>query len=179
MNRIQLHPDGSIAHNGQPVTEDPLVFLGFQVDLADGYTLRSFFTMLQTYPLLARLNPFSASCMEQYRACPKQNCVCEGVGHLELGKTLEMKGFPGEPGMEIYRTFRGVDRGKTVDVKPYWFDHLLDMNVKLGQLKHVVFGDQVDTFSFQTVYSLFDLIDGILWALSFHNMPAECRIRLS
>jgi hypothetical protein len=178
MNQIRLNQNGSISFKGQTTEKDPLLFLGFQVELDTGYTLRSFFMMLETYPLLSRLNPFSSSYMDQYQACSKKKCICEGVDYIELGKTVEMTGFPGEPSMEIYSTFKGAGSGNTVDIRSYWFDNLLDLNVKLGKLKHVVFGDTVETFEFQTVYNLFELIDGILWALSFHNMPSACRIKL-
>ena len=176
MNRIELNQNGSICYNGQIVQDDPLLLLGFRIDLADGCTLRSFFTMLETYPSLSGLNPFAASGREQFRACPDNNCRCDGVDYLELGKTIEMTGFPGEPGVEIYQRFIGVGNGEAVDIKPYGVENLLDIPLQLGQLRHIVFGDKVDTFEFQTVYNLFEMIDGILWALSFHNMPLECRI---
>lgn len=176
MNRIELNRNGLICHNGQILQNDPLLFLGFRIAPADGYTLRSFFMMLEAYPVLSELNPFAVSCLEQYRSCPTNHCVCGGMDYLELGKTIEMTGFPGEPGVEIYQRFLGVGNGETMDIRPYGFDSLLDMPLKLGKLRHIVFGDKVNTFEFQAVYSLFELIDGILWALSFHNMPLECRI---
>ena len=51
------------------------------------------------------------------------------------------------------------------------------MPVKLGRLKHMVLGDQVDIFEFETVFSLFEFIDGIAWELSFHDIPESCEIR--
>ena len=51
------------------------------------------------------------------------------------------------------------------------------MPVKLGKLKHMVLGDQVDIFEFETVFSLFEFIDGIAWELSFHGIPESCEIR--
>ena len=50
------------------------------------------------------------------------------------------------------------------------------MPLRLGLLKHVVFGDRVDVFSFETVYTLFEFIDSIAWELSFHGTPRECKI---
>ena len=37
--------------------------------------------------------------------------------------------------------------------------------------------DRVDIFEFDTVYTLFELIDGIAWELSFHGTPKQCEIR--
>jgi hypothetical protein len=56
-------------------------------------------------------------------------------------------------------------------------ENLLDLPVKLGRLKHVIFGDRVDIFEFDTVYTLFEFIDGIAWELSFHGTPKQCEIR--
>jgi hypothetical protein len=50
------------------------------------------------------------------------------------------------------------------------------MPVALGKLRHVIFGDRADRFEFDTVYTLFEFIDGIAWALSFHNAPEQCGI---
>ena len=51
------------------------------------------------------------------------------------------------------------------------------MSLKLGRLKHVVFGDKVDIFEFDTVFTLFEFIDGITWELSFHVTPEQCELR--
>ena len=50
------------------------------------------------------------------------------------------------------------------------------MPLKLGMLKHIIFGDKVDVFEFDTVFSLFEFIDGIVWELSFHGTPKECAL---
>ncbi len=47
----------------------------------------------------------------------------------------------------------------------------------VGYLKHVIFGDKVDVFEFDTFYNFFEFIDGIAWELSFHGAPAKCEIR--
>ena len=45
---------------------------------------------------------------------------------------------------------------------PTGLENLLDMPLKLGRLRHIVFGDKVDTLEFETVYSLFEFIDGVV-----------------
>jgi hypothetical protein len=82
-----------------------------------------------------------------------------------------MIGFPGEPRLEIYRSFTGQCEGKSVQIKDFQVDMLLDMQVRLGKLKHVIFGDQVDVFEFDTVFTLFELVEGIGWELGFHGTP--------
>jgi len=176
MNSVHLRNDGWLIRNRQPVESDPLIYLGHSVDLESGYTLRSFFQMLGRYGILARLNPFLPPFIEQFLACAGIGCRSDGIDHLELSKTIEMIGFPGDPNVEMYTSLSGRRGNETIDIKPLWLEYLLDMTVKLGKLKHVIFGDQVDTFTYDTVFNLFEFIDGISWQLSFHNMPSECRI---
>jgi hypothetical protein len=177
MNTITLQSDGALLQNNVPVAADPLRFLGFKVELGQGYTLRSFFRMIERYPIFAQLNAFLPECMQLFRVCPDSECLAPGVGHLELYKTVEMMGFPGEPRLEIYHTLCGVDGRESCEIKAFPLDNLLDMPVRIGKLKHVVFGDKVDVLEFDTVLNLFEFIEGLVWQLSFHRSPKECALR--
>ena len=88
-----------------------------------------------------------------------------------------MIGYPGKPRLEIYHSLQGRSGSETEQLKSSSLEGLLDMPVKLGKLKHMVLGDQVDIFEFETVFSLFEFIDGIAWELSFHGTPEACEIR--
>jgi hypothetical protein len=66
---------------------------------------------------------------------------------------------------------------KPVPIKDYQVDMLLDLTVCLGKLRHVIFGDSVDVFEFDTVYTLFEFVEGIGWELGFHGTPRECQLR--
>lgn len=176
MNRITLIRDGSIIQDGKPVTSDPLMCLGSGVDLDEEYTLRSWFRMLEKYSVLAGLNPFLPTLMDQYLSCPESGCCFDGIDHFEFRKTVEMIGFPGEPRLETYNSFKGVKNNEELDSRSVRMEHLLDMPVLLGKLKHVIFGDKADIFEFETVYNLFEFIDGIAWELSFFGAPTQCEI---
>ena len=176
MNTIALKTNGSIAHEGVIRGSGPLPFLGFQIILDEAYTLRSYFKLLECYPLLAELNAFLSAYQEQYRTCPKSGCNFDGVEHLEFSKTVEMIGSP-EKRLEIYHSLKGIRGGENIEIKSYQLPNLLDLSLKLGKLRHVVFGDQVDIFEFSTVFTLFEFIDGIAWELSFHGTPDQCAIR--
>lgn len=154
-----------------------LACLARQVELAPGYTLRSFFKMLDAYEALVHLNAFFPDLLEQFRRGPDGGCRVGGIDWLVLEKTVEMVGFPGEPRLEIYRNFKGWCDGKSVQIKDFQLDMLLDMQMRLGKLKHVIFGDQVDVFEFDTVFTLFEFVEGIGWELGFHGTPKECQIR--
>jgi hypothetical protein len=177
MNTVILKSDGALAQNDTAVAGDPLRLLGHKVELGQGYTLRSFFKMIERYPAFTQLNAFLPECIEQYRGCPGGECLAPGVGRLELFKTVEMMGFPGEPRLEIYHTLCGVDGTGTCEIKAFPLENLLDLPVQVGKLKHVVFGDKVDVLEFDTVFNLFEFIEGIVWQLSFHRSPKECALR--
>lgn len=132
--------------------------------------------MIEGHPVLNRLNPFFPEYLGQYRACPSSGCVSPGWSTLELFKTVEMIGYPGKPRLEIYTSFHGTPADKGTELKSVRMEHLLDMPVRLGSLKHLVFGDSVDVFEFETVYTLFEFIDGIGWELGFHGTSAQCDI---
>jgi hypothetical protein len=176
MNQITLLNDGSIIESNKIVPGDSLMILGCQVELEQGYTLRSFFRMFEKYALLVKLDAFVADCRQRYLRCPKGHCTSDDIDHLQFYKTVEMIGFPGEPRLEIYNTLCGARGGENLEIKSFHLENLLDMPLKLGVLKHIVFGDKVDVFEFDTVFSLFEFIEGIIWELSFQGTPKECAI---
>jgi hypothetical protein len=177
LNTIVLNADGSISAQEDGAKETrPLRGLACRIDLAGGFVLRSFFRMLDAYPVLVELNPFLPELMRRHQDCPAEGCNGGFFDFLEFGKTVEMIGFPGEPRLEIYPVFQGRSGDDISEIKSFNLDMLLDVPVALGKLQHVIFGDKTDRFEFETVYTLFEFIDGIAWALSFHNAPEQCGI---
>ena len=173
---LSLKKDGAIYHQEHTVDSDVLKYLSYQIGLEDKYTLRSFFEMIEKYELLGRLNSFLPTCIEQYLSCPQQGCESDIIDHLEFSKTVEMIGYPDKK-LEIYSSIRGILEKDAVEIRSLQLNSLLDMPLKLGRLKHVVFGDRVDIFEFDTVFTLFEFIDGITWELSFHVIPEQCELR--
>jgi hypothetical protein len=176
MNVVTLKKDGSIHLNGEAVNSGRLDLLSCQIALEEKYSLRSFFKMLDKFKLFTKLNAFFPSYTEQYRSCPEQGCNADGLDYLEFGKTVEMIGVP-DKRLEIYHSLVGVHASETPEIKSMQLASLLDVPLKLGKLKHIVFGDRVDIFEFDTVYTLFEFIDGIAWQLSFHLTPEQCELR--
>jgi hypothetical protein len=176
MNAVTLKKDGSIHFKGKTVATDALDLLSFQIELEETYTLRSFFKLVGKYTLFAKLNAFFPGYTEQYLSCPEQGCDAGLLDYLEFGKTVEMIGVP-DKRLEIYNSLFGVHANETTEIKSMQLASLLDVRLKLGKLKHIVFGDHVDIFEFDTVYTLFEFIDGIAWQLSFHATPEQCELR--
>ena len=177
MDKVDLSKHGAITHQGKAVVDDPLMYLGFGIALDDGYTLRSYFRMIERYAPFAKLNAFFPDYFEQYRACPESGCCDGNLDLLELNKTVEMIGFPNEPRLEIYTSLKGRRGDETPEIRSLPLPSLLDMPIGLGRLKHILLGDKVDVFQFETVFSLFEFIDAIAWELSFHGTSVQCAIR--
>ena len=176
MDNVRLNTDGTIDTIRKGDQAALLSCLARQVELAPGYTLRSFFRMLDTYEALVHLNAFFPDLLDQFHRGPEDGCRVSGIDWLVLEKTVEMVGFPGEPRLDIYRRFTGWHGENSVQIKDFQVDMLLDTQVRLGKLKHVIFGDKVDVFEFDTVFTLFELVEGIGWELGFHGTPRECHI---
>jgi hypothetical protein len=178
MDEITLAKNGFLIRNDGTRESDPLCALGARVVLAEGYTLRSFVQMLSLHPLLTRLSPFAQDLAEGLARWPASGCAPAGIARLELSKTVEIIGHPAPPRLEIYHALRGVGTdGEDLEIKPYPVETLLDLPVILGRLRHVVFGDRMDEFRFQTVCNLFEFQEGIGWQLAFHGAPVECALR--
>lgn len=176
MNAVVLKKDGTINLNGQTMESDGLEALSYQIKLNEGYTLRSFFKMIDRYRLFAKLNAFFLAYIEQYHACPQRGCDAGLLDYLEFSKTVEMIGVP-DKRLEIYNSLVGICGSETSEIRSMQLNRLLDLPLKLGKLKHIIFGDRVDIFEFDTVYTLFEFIDGIAWQLGFHAAPEQCELR--
>ena len=175
MNPLRLEEDGTLWSGDCPLTSDPLTCLGCPVALHPDCSLRSFFLLLDREPTLQRLNAFATSFLSSFRRCPDRGCTIPGVEALQLNRVVEMTGHPGTPAIRIYVTLEGVGPQGYSAVKTTGLEQLLDMPLRLGRLKHTVFGDRIDTMEFDTEFNLFELIDGICWELSYHNLPDRCR----
>ncbi len=177
MNPVELSADGRLTQDGKMIDSRPLPVLGAPVRLAEGCTLRSCFRLVANHPILAELNPFFPTCMEQVAGCPETGCRDPEIVETLVTKTVEMIGFPGKPRLEIYHSLVAVGNEDIREIRLCPLESILDMPLRLGKLKHIVFGDRVDVFEFETVFTLFELLDTIAWELSFHGSPPACRLR--
>ncbi|MGE4552288.1 MAG: hypothetical protein AB7D57_04205 [Desulfovibrionaceae bacterium] len=176
MNRITLLRDGGVTSQGQPIQGPVLRFLRCAVELAGDYTLRAFFLMIGRYPELGELSEFMPSLLARAASAGPGERRVEGVDRLTLLRTVEMVGFPGKPRMEIYTSLLGDGPSGRMEVRLLQIEDLLDTPLTLGPLRHVVLGDSMDIFEFETEYTLFDFIEGVSWELSFHGTPLSCKI---
>jgi len=177
MNQIYINQDGCITKDRKSVEGQCLHLLGDHVTLDTDVQLNSLFEMMNRYPDFKQLNQMSDSLSSIIQNAGETRFKTRDIDYLEFSKTIELKGFPGDPGVFIYHSLKGVKEGEVRELKFFHLENLLDHEFRLGKLKHVVFGDREDVLMFDTSYSLFELIDGICWELSFNFNPLECSIR--
>ncbi|HCY83658.1 MAG TPA: hypothetical protein DHV36_00820 [Desulfobacteraceae bacterium] len=177
MDKIRVSTDGRIIKRGKPFSGNPLSLLAHMVDLEPGFTLNSFFSMVAQNAVFTELSalvqPLSAMAAKAGKGYPKAH----EIDGLVFYKTIAMKGFPGKPGVDIYNSLKGVKADETIGLKFFQMESLLEHDFCLGELKHIIFGDSQDMFTYDTHYSLFELIEGVTWELSFNFNPLQCSIR--
>lgn len=178
MDDVILGLEGTLLERHGAQVGDPLRALGARVRLAPGYCLRSFMRMLTAYPVLTRLSDFAPEFVARFASWPAEGCRPAGIERLEFSRVVEIIGHPGPAQLEIYHVLRGrLGSGEDVELKDWQVEMLLDVPLTLGPLRHVVFGDRVAEFSFETVCNLFEFYEGVLWQLAFHGTPRECALR--
>lgn len=178
MDEVILHDDGGLwTPHGRPV-DDALAVLGARLRLGEGCTLGAVGRMAAAYPELQRLSPFAPDLAALCGSGDRAQSPPPGLARLELSRVVEVVGHPPPPRMDIYHVLRGVLLdGEDVEPRQWRVESLLAVPLVLGPLRHVVFGDRVDRFGFETVCTLFDFFDGVIWQLAFHGTPGACALR--
>ena len=176
MADLTLSANGTLKYRKENVL-DVIGFLGNKLVLENGVTLRSFFNMFSAYPDTLRLNPFLQGACREAAACKGSDCTTRDFTHLELCRQLEMTGAPGTPEMNIHTMVRGIQGQERHEIRFYRLADLLDMPFTLGRMRHVIFGDRTCELYCETTFSLFEVIEGIAWELSFQGGSLTCSLR--
>ncbi len=187
MERILIKASGQMQKKGKDLFPPAFRYLSDTIELDPDFTLRSFFKLLKKYPELIQLSDLLKPLLSMaYQSGAYQSGASESednllktdeIDHLVFYKTISMKGFPGEPGIDIYNSLKGTRNNKDIGLKHYQMDSLLGHTMIIGKLKHIIFGDGQETFSYETFYTLFELIEGICWEMSFNFNPKQCVLR--
>jgi len=177
MNKVILKKSGELtSHQGEFIS-DALATLASRLSLEEGFTLRGLVRLLNRYPDLQRLSSFAPNLATLQHTEPEDGAAT-GLDRLEFSRVVEIIGAPEPPRLEVYHILRGcMGESDDEEIRGWQVENLLDTPLRLGELRHVVFGDNVHSFRFETVCTLFDFIDGVIWQLAFHGAPQECALR--
>lgn len=177
METVRLGLDGTLLDGHGTVMGDALACLGLPLDVTgQTYSLRGFFALLDRYPDLLRVGHFLAAAHAEAQTCPTAGCTTPGIEHLELTRTVELTGFPGDPRLDSYHTVRGITAEGPQEIRFIQLDGLLDLPLHFGKLRHVVFGDHARVLACDTSYRLFDLVEALAWEFGFQGGSRHCTI---
>lgn len=177
MEKIYLTKDGIILKKDKPVTDNVLPLLSNTIELEPGFTLASFFAIIDKYKSFVKMSELLETFLTMAKASRGQFPKTPEIEGLVFYKTISIKGFPGKPGIQIYNSLKGIKNKRTKSLKFFQMESLLEHELILGDLKHIVFGDGQDMFTYETFYTLFEFIEGITWEMSFNFNPLQCSIR--
>ena len=177
MDGLRLSGNGELWFRQDRVRERVLNRLSNALVLDADVTLASFFRMVEGHPELLELSEMLPALMEI--CSPSRSCreKTDEIEKLVFYKTIAMKGGTPRTGLEIYTSLKGVRDAEKVQLKFFQLEGLMGHRVELGQLEHVIFGDGQDLFRYDTVYTLFEFIEGVCWELSFNFNPLQCILR--
>ncbi len=177
MEKVIIQTDGTLIHQGKSRDYNPLALLGCLVELETGFTLESVFKMIGLHPVFRQLNPVIEALEAILFKSKEMLYKTDEIDYLEFSKTIEVEGFPGPPSLKIYTALLGRHDQESLGLKFFQLEMLAGHELRLGKLRHIVFGDREDALTYETFYTLFELIEGISWELSFNFNPLHCSIR--
>ncbi len=177
MEKLMLTTEGKIMKRGKPLSRSALGVLSHLVELEQDFTLSSFFSMIRNNEILIQLSELLEPLLDMADGTVDGYPKTREIEYLVFYKTIAMKGFPGKPGIEIYNSLKGVKGDEILGLKFFQMESLLGHQLCLGELKHIIFGDSQDMFTYDTHYSLYELREGVSWELSFNFNPLQCSIR--
>ncbi len=177
MSRLLLAEDGCLYQREKAVGEHPLACLSLALELVPEVTLFSFFKMLDRYPQFLALSELLPALRQMTGGQGEPSLKTDDIDKLVFYKTIAMKGGTAKTGLEIFTSLKGVKQNRKIQLKFFQLSSLTDHVLTLGPLEHVIFGDGQDLFQYDTVYTLFEFIEGICWELSFNFNPLQCTLR--
>jgi len=177
MERVTVTASGVLVCGGQRAPAPALRLMGRPVDLESGVTLSSIAALFHTYPQLLDISPFAPAFQDTF-SCDTSSQPADPSSHtLELYRTIEMQGYPGTPRVLIFLTLKVHDGSGYHPLDLFSSEALQFMPLSLGKLRHTVFGDTLDSELFDTDYTLFDVLDSLMWELSFYTDKSQCGLR--
>ena len=173
MDTVLLQADGQLLSDGGSFA-DGLPCLRRVLLLQPGCTLRSFFRLLERYPLFQTLVPGLDSAFREAATLPPAGCAGPFVNGLRVVKCVEITGYPGAPRVDVYLRLEG--RGEDPpELRFLRLRDLLDVPLELGDARHVLLGE-ASALVCEASFTLFALIECVGWELSFEGGSVTCNL---
>ena len=174
MDTVLLQADGQLQLSDSSSTLNGLGCLRRVLQLQSGCTLRSFFRLLEAYPLFQTLVPGLDSAVREARALPLAGCSGPLIEKLSVVKCIEITGYPGKPRADVYLRLEGCGQDPP-ELRFLRLHDLLDIPLELGNVRHVLLGE-TSSLVCDASFTLFELIECIGWELGFEGGSVTCNI---
>ncbi len=174
MDTVYLQADGQLWLPDGSSPADGLHCLRRVLLLQAGCTLRSFFRLLERYPLFQSVVPGLDSAVKEAESLPSTGCSGPLVERLCVVKCVEITGYPGAPRVDVYLRLEG--RGDDPpELRFLRLCDLLDVPLELGNARHVLLGE-ASTLVCEASFTLFELIECVGWELGFEGGSVTCNL---
>ena len=164
---------------------DVLAYLMETVELAEGFTVRDYFKIVEKHEMLHLLDHYFEPFLEEVRKCPAEGCTDSDHVAIEFRKYVSADfGDDAHISMDYSLICKTPDEHTTPDENGYThygisfvpMSKLLDVPITFGKLGiHRISNKKAEEFSYEfiTYYSLWDFIRGFIWEISFYGVPEE------
>jgi hypothetical protein len=159
-----------------PIREDNIFnFFDENVTLEEGFTLRSYFKMVERYPLLQKFDCYFPEYIREYRECPPSGCI-DDLDCIEMTKVVDITVSEKYDlrDLTVYNDIHGLgkeDQGYAIEFTP--LHEILDVPFKLGNCVEIRYKDELESNEYETSFTFFEFLKAIIWELSFMGNPNE------
>lgn len=189
MHKIILKKGGSAFHENGTELSDLLPFLGYTVELEEGFTLRDMFIMIECYPGMERIDPYLIDYLEEFENCPESGCFGagehkDGMDAIYVQRVSNYTKNNKYEDKDTFNIYYYVGGRSTDPEAPGWaieyspLSDLLDypivlLDQALGCEDHNV-SVLVEKYEYyKTTYTLWEVVHAIIWELSFYGTPSQ------
>lgn len=175
----KIKEEGEFVVNEVPKNE-VLSYLWLDITLEESFTLRDYFKLIIEYPLLQELDKYFPFYIEEYKSAPLNGCTDDEISKIILECNVASEYFDtlGEE-LQIYLNVSGVsdkDREIRYGIDFCPLSTILDTPIALENALLYRYKDcnKADLqYKPKFKYSLFNLVHGLIYELSFYGTPEE------
>lgn len=177
---LKLKKNGNITTEKGKSTNTALFFLNDAIVLEDGFTLRSFFKMVDKHKEFQLLNVYFKDFLDEYMACKVRGCTCHDIKYIEVYKEIDNSVYDDMEDFTESIVVHGTGNKDCYAIEYTELNELLDIPIKIAQLKYIKCfltekHKKSEIKQYDTPLSLYDFVTGLILELSFFGTPDNRR----
>lgn len=179
---LTLQRDGKIIHKERKkavsTKGEILAYLGYIVELEKGFTIRDLFKVITKYKALQLIDNYFFAFLKEVKKCPKSGCKDKDMAAIAFQKICSTDFGENHTYIDIHAATKKPDKdGQTryaVDFMP--LSKMLDLPIIFDPILICSMAKNAKEeyrYEHPTDYTLWELVHGFIWELSFYGVPAE------